>query len=133
MVDVDHFKEINDRFGHPAGDRVLAELAHVIGGCVREVDVVARYGGEEIALIFPDTPQRGAARAVERIAAAVRAHEFLQPETLRVTVSAGIALYPRHAANPADLVRHAEAALYQAKAAGRNCWRVAGPTVPVRA
>jgi diguanylate cyclase (GGDEF)-like protein len=133
MVDVDHFKEINDRFGHPAGDRVLAELAHVIGGCVREVDVVARYGGEEIALIFPDTPQRGAARVVERIAAAVRAHEFLLPGTLRVTVSAGIALYPAHAADPADLVRHADTALYQAKAAGRNCWRVATATVPIRA
>jgi len=121
MIDVDHFKKINDRHGHPAGDAVLREIARVLQATMREMDFVARYGGEEFAVILPSTVLRDARRAAERALEAVAGHRFaLDDGELDVTVSVGLA-----EAMPGDdastLVRRADEALYLSKAAGRNC------------
>jgi diguanylate cyclase len=121
MIDVDHFKKINDRHGHPAGDTVLREIARVLQATMREMDFVARYGGEEFAVILPSTVLRDARRAAERALEAVAGHRFnVDDGELDVTVSVGLA-----EAMPGDdastLVRRADEALYLSKAAGRNC------------
>jgi diguanylate cyclase len=121
MIDVDHFKKINDRHGHPAGDAVLREIARVLQATMREMDFVARYGGEEFAVILPSTVLRDARRAAERALEAVAGHRFaLDDGELDVTVSVGLA-----EAMPGDdaatLLRRADEALYLSKAAGRNC------------
>jgi diguanylate cyclase len=121
MIDVDHFKKINDRHGHPAGDAVLREIARVLQATMREMDFVARYGGEEFAVILPSTVLRDARRAAERALEAVAGHRFAVDDgELDVTVSVGLA-----EAMPGDdaatLVRRADEALYLSKAAGRNC------------
>lgn len=121
MIDVDHFKKINDTHGHPAGDRVLHEIARVLQKTMREMDFTARYGGEEFAAILPATTLRDARRAARRVLEAVAGHRFEAEDCdLDVTVSVGLA-----EAGPGDdaasLVRRADEALYLSKAAGRNC------------
>lgn len=122
MVDIDHFKSINDTYGHPAGDAVLREVARRLGAQVRTVDRVARYGGEEFGLILMQTDTPGANDVATRICAAIAAEpvaiEGVPP--LRVTISAGVAALPEHATTGAGLVAAADKALYAAKAGGRN-------------
>jgi diguanylate cyclase (GGDEF)-like protein len=128
MIDTDQFKQFNDQFGHPAGDVALAELGRVLRGAVREVDVVCRYGGEEFAVILPQTGARGAYVAAENIRDAVREHRFCNDEGVaecRLTVSIGFATYPQHAADREELLREADDALYRAKHEGRD--RVRAP------
>lgn len=119
MIDIDHFKNYNDRYGHPAGDRLLADLSKRILESVRNLDVVARYGGEEFAVIMPDTAADDALRVAERIRNAVEAtpfEVFHSPDHAKVTVSIGAAsLKPN-----LELVEEADKALYQAKNSGRN-------------
>ncbi len=128
MIDTDQFKEFNDRFGHPAGDAALAELGRVLHGAVREVDVVCRYGGEEFAIVLPETGARGAYVAAENLRDAVREHRFCNGEGVaecQLTVSIGFATYPQHAADCEELLREADDALYRAKHEGRD--RVRAP------
>lgn len=132
VVDVDHFKAINDRYGHPAGDRVLVEVARAIGETVRSSDVAARYGGEEFVIIAPGAAPQTAAALGERLRARIEASEIVatpddahSAERIRVTASIGVAvLEPRHE-DARSLLAEADQALYRAKALGRN--GVVGP------
>ncbi len=128
MLDIDHFKRINDTYGHARGDEVLRELASRLAEEIREVDVLARYGGEEFVLVLPETGEHGAVTLAERICTAVRRQPFTAGEStvpLRVTVSIGVATFPEHGHTPATLMRHADEALYAAKGEGRDRWRLA--------
>jgi diguanylate cyclase (GGDEF)-like protein len=123
MIDVDHFKQVNDRFGHPAGDRVLRMLARLLKQCVRQSDIVGRFGGEEFALVLPDTAMDDAARLVDsirlRFASLSQQHGA---EVFHVTFSAGLSCSTKHALMP-RLIEAADQALYLAKASGRDCVR----------
>ena len=122
MIDVDHFKDINDRHGHPAGDAVLRELAQIIKDTLRTVDAVGRYGGEEFIAILPHTAYDEARLTAERVRVKVASHTFRAGRTpIPVTVSVGVATYPSEKVDsPNTLIREADLALYRAKEAGRN-------------
>jgi polar amino acid transport system substrate-binding protein len=118
LVDVDYFKQVNDRYGHTAGDKVLQEFAELLRRNLRTSDFVARFGGEEFMLILPDTTLEGAASFAERLRQNIQQTEFhALPE--RMTASFGVAL-----SRPDDegeaLIKRADAALYTAKTSGRN-------------
>jgi two-component system, cell cycle response regulator len=122
MVDIDHFKRINDTHGHPAGDSVLKEVAHRLAAEVRTVDRVARFGGEEFGLILMQTDRTGAMELARRMCAAVRGSPItIGASSLAVTVSAGVAALPEDARAAAALVAASDKALYAAKARGRDC------------
>jgi two-component system, cell cycle response regulator len=126
LLDLDHFKRVNDTFGHTVGDSVLRELATRLAACVREVDTVARYGGEEFVIVAPETDPGGAMRLATRVCDAVRDELFVIGEDLvSVTVSVGIAALPEHGLASGDLVRAADEGLYRAKRAGRDQWQLA--------
>jgi diguanylate cyclase (GGDEF)-like protein len=128
MLDLDSFKLVNDTYGHARGDAVLREFAARIVEQVREVDTLARYGGEEFVLVLPETTPEGAAMLAERICAAVRRDPFgagTDEEPLHITVSIGVAAFPRHGGSPATLMHGADEALYVAKRSGRDTWRLA--------
>ncbi|MDB4943686.1 MAG: response regulator/GGDEF domain protein [Labilithrix sp.] len=122
MFDVDHFKRVNDNFGHLAGDAVLVHLARIAQGMLRTEDVAARYGGEEFAIICRGIPLLNAGIVGERIRTGVESHNFdFQGKRLPVTISVGVAALPEsNAMSPADLVAAADGALYEAKSSGRN-------------
>ena len=122
MVDIDHFKSINDTHGHPAGDTVLREVARRIGSQVRTVDRVARFGGEEFALILMQTDLQGARDVAKRVCLAAARDPIMATDTaaLSVTVSAGVAVLPDDARTEAALIAAADRALYAAKQRGRN-------------
>jgi diguanylate cyclase (GGDEF)-like protein len=123
MFDLDRFKSVNDTYGHPAGDRVLQELADILRDTAREVDRLARYGGEEFMAILPETDIEDATVFVERVRREVarRPFDIGGPEPLRMTISIGVATYPHEAIDsPETLVKTADDALYAAKAVGRN-------------
>jgi len=122
MVDIDRFKALNDRFGHPAGDAVLASVARAISSAVRSFDVVARYGGEEFGIVLPETDPEGALQVAERVRRAVRETVDVPGKGGRrtVTVSIGVASVPQDAHGPADLVARADDALYRSKENGRD-------------
>lgn len=126
MVDVDHFKVVNDTFGHQAGDIVLANVARTMQKQFRPSDLLARYGGEEFAVLLPETELQAAVAAMERFRLAVeQTHTAVaQRTTVRVQISAGIAAW-RDGWSLDDLLRHADRALYRAKSSGRNCVMVA--------
>jgi diguanylate cyclase (GGDEF)-like protein len=135
MLDLDHFKQVNDAHGHARGDTVLRELAHRVQEQIREVDTFARYGGEEFVVVLPETTVEGAAQLAERICVAVRREPFRSEgeEPLDISVSIGGAAFPEHGQTPATLMRAADRALYAAKNAGRDQWHVPGAegaTVP---
>lgn len=123
LFDIDHFKDVNDSYGHQMGDRVLAGIAKVLGGRLRPTDFCARYGGEEFVLLLPDTDLSGAAVVAERLRQRVAetAHDLGAGAILRATVSAGYAsLRPGDTATAEALFALVDAALYAAKRAGRN-------------
>jgi two-component system, cell cycle response regulator len=121
LVDLDHFKNVNDRYGHQAGDAVLVELARRLTDATREVDVVTRFGGEEFALILPKTPVQGTLRLAEKVREVVANEPFgVGKASIPVTVSVGAAGYPDHGLSGGDLLAAADAALYRAKDNGRN-------------
>ncbi|MEN3002442.1 MAG: diguanylate cyclase [Armatimonadota bacterium] len=117
MLDVDHFKQFNDTFGHQAGDEVLRRVAQILKRQVREVDFVARYGGEEFAIVLPATELEGAVQAAERLRQAIAEAEWLHRP---ITASFGVAVLQPWMTNRQQLIAAADQALYQAKAAGRN-------------
>jgi len=118
LLDLDDFKRVNDALGHVEGDRALMRAAAVLREGVREIDVAARYGGEEFAVLLPDTSRLGAFAVAERVR--VRLEQRFARARVRLTVSGGIAIFPDDAGTPADLIVRADAALYGAKAAGKN-------------
>ena len=123
MFDLDHFKSVNDNYGHPAGDRVLEELATILRETAREIDRLGRYGGEEFMAILPETGIEDAAVFVERVRREVarRPFDVGRDEPLRMTISVGVATYPHPSIDsPETLVKAADDALYAAKAAGRD-------------
>lgn len=121
VVDVDHFKAVNDTHGHEAGDAVLRAVADCLRGGLREIDTIARFGGEEFVILMPETALPAAAEVAERLRESVEADRVEWHGTrVPVRVSIGVSSCPAAVAEPADLVRSADAALYQAKAGGRN-------------
>ncbi|MDQ6831246.1 MAG: GGDEF domain-containing protein [Gemmatimonadota bacterium] len=134
MVDIDHFKSVNDRFGHNAGDQVLRQVAQSLSQGIREIDLCARYGGEEMALLLPQTASGPAADVAERLRHAVEHLSItVGGERIPVTASFGIASYPDIARTRASLVEAADRALYEAKCAGRNCVRSYAATTTAKA
>ena len=130
MLDIDDFKQINDRHGHRQGDEVLAHVASVLRDLSRDIDAPARYGGEEMAVILPETDLQGAAQLAERTRAAVAGMQIPGAgggASLRVTASFGVAAAPDSALEPERLVAAADAALYRAKRAGKNRVEQAAP------
>jgi len=120
MIDADHFKDINDACGHRAGDLVLRELSEIVKNCLRKVDTLARWGGEEFIVLLPRTSKEQALRAASRILTAVSDHEFADIDR-QVTVSIGIANVPEASLNTFEkFIDAADLALYKAKSKGRN-------------
>ena len=128
MMDLDHFKEVNDTYGHLVGSKTLEETGHIIKAALRAGDVAARFGGEEFAAFLLDANYAQGLVAAERVRVAVAEHEFSAsrlssaeaPATHRITISIGVAAYPDDATDPIELVELADSALYRAKRSGRN-------------
>ncbi len=127
MFDVDHFKNLNDTWGHLAGDQVLVKLAKISMQSIRTEDTFARYGGEEFAVVARGISQGHGLMLAERLRAQIENHRFeYNGERLPVTISLGVASYPEvPASSPDDLIKAADAALYEAKRGGRNQARMA--------
>lgn len=121
LIDIDHFKRVNDEHGHPAGDFVLRAVADFLEYTVRRMDLIARIGGEEFAVLLPDTAREQGCRAAERIRTAVAQHEFhMQDTRLRLTLSLGLSLMGEED-DAATLTERTDQALYASKSGGRNC------------
>jgi diguanylate cyclase (GGDEF)-like protein len=119
MIDLDHFKKINDDFGHMLGDDVLRTVSGLFVRYLRKVDVVCRYGGEEFAIVLPATQGASAAAVANKLRRAVASHHF-PGVPYPVTVSVGVSEFPSNGITRDDIVRAADAALYEAKEGGRN-------------
>lgn len=128
FIDLDGFKAVNDTHGHLCGSRALVEAAAVIRSSARETDVVSRFGGDEFALVLPDTGADGAYAVGERIRDRVAAHSFLAADRLnvRLTVSVGLATFPDVASSSEELIQAADGAMYRVKRQGKNGIRAAG-------
>lgn len=125
FFDLDEFKYINDTFGHHAGDAMLIRVAGEVGTLVRRNEVFSRLGGDEFAILVPDVTETEISAFAERVVRAIAQIPFrFDGHNLRLTCSLGIAFYPQHAATAEELVAHADAAMYQAKEAGKNAWRI---------
>jgi len=127
FLDLDDFKQINDIHGHLVGSHVLMEMAAVILSSVRDTDAVARYGGDEFVIVLPDTDIELAGSVAERIREKIGTFEFTGGRRLRLklTASFGVAAFPKHASSPQQLIACADTAMYEAKAAHKNCVRFA--------
>lgn len=125
MLDVDHFKDVNDRYGHPAGDEVLRRVAECVRSSARAVDITGRYGGEELVLLLPETGMSGAAQIAERLRAAISAMTVKTGgQCIAVTASFGVSTLCASTPDLVTLLDHADRAMYDAKQSGRNrvCW-----------
>ncbi|MCW8821758.1 MAG: diguanylate cyclase [Sulfurovum sp.] len=122
MLDIDHFKSVNDTYGHQAGDAILSALSERLKNCVRSIDWVCRYGGEEITVILPETDKLGAEQAAEELRILIEQNPFDigNDQYINITVSIGIATYPLDAQEVPLLISAVDTALYQAKEDGRN-------------
>jgi diguanylate cyclase (GGDEF)-like protein len=132
MTDIDHFKQVNDTYGHQEGDQVISQVGRYIGAMVRRYDTAVRYGGEEFVAVLPDTPLENALQFAERLRLGVQQLSFAGSiKDLTVTLSFGVATFPLGAIDcPDSLVRQADEALYRAKEKGRN--RVEAMTIPAK-
>lgn len=125
MCDIDHFKSVNDTYGHRVGDQVLVAIAHLLRNTLRVSDIIARYGGEEFAILLPATATRGACEIAERVRALIASHTIdahteTEEHRIQRTVSIGIATLPDDARTAAELLERADTALYHAKRQGRD-------------
>lgn len=121
LLDIDHFKRVNDTYGHPTGDVVLKHVASTIKGAIREIDIAARYGGEEFATILPETDVSGATQFAERLRSDVESsHAQTDFGPIQITVSLGVSAYPEYDRTRSALIDTADRALYHAKRLGRN-------------
>ncbi len=129
FMDLDYFKNINDTHGHLMGSKTLIEVAQLLISCLREVDVVARYGGDEFVVVLPQTDTDTTHRITKRIQKAIRGYIFLKEEGINVklTASFGIASYPDHAKSKRDLIRLADEAMYRVKNMNRDGITIAQP------
>ncbi|HEY7791324.1 MAG TPA: GGDEF domain-containing protein [Vicinamibacterales bacterium] len=127
FVDLDGFKTVNDRFGHQCGSRTLVEVAVIIRGSARETDIAARFGGDEFAVILPETDAAGALAVAERVRARIEASRFLEGDglSLAITASVGVGTLPDAVDSADALLRAADQAMYAVKAAGKNGVRIA--------
>ena len=134
FLDLDDFKRINDLHGHLVGSHVLMEMAAVILASVRDTDAVARYGGDEFVIVLPETNIEQAVRVANRLRQKTERHEFTGGRRLqlKLTASFGVAAFPQHAQSPQQLVANADTAMYEAKAAHKNCIRLAAESSPAR-
>jgi diguanylate cyclase (GGDEF)-like protein len=119
MIDVDHFKQYNDQFGHQLGDKLLADIAALFKRTTRSIDYVARYGGDEFLLLLHEVASADALLLADRVRDAVAAAAF-GPGDHKVTVSIGVASYPEHGETAEAVIASADAGLYRAKRSGRN-------------
>lgn len=123
MIDIDFFKNLNDTYGHLKGDLVLHQIAQTVKGCLREIDITGRYGGEEFLVILPETDTNGAKQVAEKIRSSIEANSFgedgISP-VVHLTVSIGVATYPEQGADSLALIKSADIAMYQGKEQGRN-------------
>lgn len=125
-IDLDGFKEINDTYGHLAGDEALVHAAQRIRGCIRESDTLARLGGDEFVIVFEGLEQRDSIfRLAESILRCVSEEMLFQGNSIRLGASIGIAFYPDHGNDPLVLLKEADLALYESKQAGKGCYRTA--------
>ena len=126
MVDIDHFKKVNDTYGHHAGDLVLSYVAELILNVIRDTDIAARYGGEEITIIAPDSTAKSGRELAERLRKNIGSHELVlssesgEHRSVRVNVSIGVAALDEHTDTAKQLIENADSALYRAKEEGRN-------------
>jgi len=123
LIDIDHFKRVNDNYGHLVGDDALSDVGALLQSAVRTVDVVARYGGEEFVIVLPETGVVGATIFAERVRELIEEHEFSHSGSIKLhlTASVGVATYPSPGLETAeDLLAKADQGLYRAKAEGRN-------------
>jgi diguanylate cyclase (GGDEF)-like protein len=128
FIDLDGFKPVNDSFGHDAGDLLLKAVARRLLTCVRGTDTVCRHGGDEFIILLADADNvEGAATCANKVKAALAAPFSMESQEVQVTASIGIASFPEHATDAATLLRCADAAMYQAKAAGRNTYQLFSP------
>ncbi|MBX7101810.1 MAG: diguanylate cyclase [Myxococcaceae bacterium] len=127
FLDLDYFKSVNDTHGHVVGSKLLVEVARVLKGCVRDGDVVTRYGGDEYVIYLRGTDSGGALKVGERIRRSIETHKFLAREgySLQITTSIGVASYPEHAQDKATLLDNADRAMYRGKKGSRNIIYVA--------
>ncbi|MGE5376564.1 MAG: GGDEF domain-containing protein [Bacteroidota bacterium] len=126
MVDLDHFKQVNDTYGHIVGDEVLKKLATELRGHIRHPDVIGRYGGEEFLVVLPHSTIKAAAEQAERLRKYVQSLVIPSGENeIRLTLSLGLAQYRIHHEDWQGFLSRADAALYQAKNLGRNRWVIA--------
>lgn len=122
MIDIDHFKLLNDKYGHPQGDRVLKKLSTIIMQTIRDVDYAARYGGEEFCVVLPNTDSKGAYRIAERLRKSIESVTLKSDngENIKFTISIGISSIPENAKNKEEILQHSDKALYYSKENGRN-------------
>jgi diguanylate cyclase (GGDEF)-like protein len=127
VVDLDHFKQVNDALGHRAGDAVLREASHRIAGCVRKADTLARHGGDEFVVVIPDLHQDGDSQVVaEKILRALEPAFRVDGHDFTIGASIGISLFPTDAGDGEGVLRNADVAMYRAKQLGRNNYRFYG-------
>lgn len=124
MIDIDHFKKINDSNGHTVGDQVLFQLANILQESVRDPDTVGRYGGEEFLVVLPNTRLEAAAEQAARLCKRIREAELNVGEMIQLTVSIGVAEYRHAQENWQKFLSRADLALYDAKKAGRDSWSI---------
>jgi diguanylate cyclase (GGDEF)-like protein len=144
LIDIDHFKLVNDRHGHLVGDEALRAIATILRGAIRSKDLIGRFGGEEFVIALPDTDPDDAMVTADRLRSAVAASPLaamcagvldepdLDPDTFRLTVSIGVAAYPSDGDGVDGLLLRADRAMYAAKAAGRDRVRLASDYSPLR-
>jgi len=121
MIDADNLKEVNDKFGHKAGDKLIMTMANAIEDCLRTSDVICRYGGDEFVAMLPQMPASRTLETGERLRVAVENSTFdVDGNAISSTVSIGVATYPDEVGNVFDLLEKADEALYECKRSGRN-------------